>query len=297
MVRHLLVFMIFGINLTPFTQSKCQQMTDFELWELGWRLIKSSKEGNYELTNLQFDSLRNETKIIDKKYLLPGLEAKYKLGKDEAITEVLSSLTEKTLRDVCVKQFLYGYEACRGYEIEKVENRDLQIELVKMYINDQYVRSNLLVELFDKYDLKKEEVIIDSFGVNTDERNRSRLDEIIEEYGFPTKGLVGKDAMDGVFYIIQHSDNVEWQKLQLPNIRRAVERGDMDPQDYGYLYDRVMLRTGRKQFYGTQFINVDTVNKVVDLAETEDLENLDKRRMELGMMPIRMYEEIILENR
>jgi len=288
--------LIFGINLALFTESKCQQMTDFELWELGWRLIKSSKEGNHELTNFQFDSLRNETKTIDKKYLLPGLKAKYELGKDKEITEVLSSTTEETLKDVCIKQFLHGYGACKGYEIEKVENRDLQIELVKMYINDQYVRSNLMVEILDRYDLKKEEVIIDSFGVNTDERNRIRLDGIIEEYGFPTKMLVGKDAMDGVFYIIQHSDDAEWQKLQLPNIRMAVERGDIDSQDYGYLYDRVMLRTGRKQLYGTQFVNVDTVNRVVDLAETEDLENLDKRRMELGMMPIRMYEEIILEN-
>jgi hypothetical protein len=38
------------------------------------------------------------------------------------------------------------------------------------------------------------------------------------------------------------------------------------------------------------------VNKVVELAETEDLENLDRRRMEVGMMPIEMYKEFMLKN-
>jgi hypothetical protein len=81
---------------------------------------------------------------------------------------------------------LSSYEICKEYSIEKVENEELQIELIKMYINDQYVRSNLMTDLLSKYNLLKSEVIIDSFGVNTDERNRERLKEIIKENGFPT---------------------------------------------------------------------------------------------------------------
>jgi hypothetical protein len=92
---------------------------------------------------------------------------------------------------------LSSYEICKEHSIEKVENKELQIELIKMYINDQYVRSNLMTDLLSKYNLLKSEVIIDSFGVNTDERNRERLKEIIKENGFPTNELVGKDAMQG----------------------------------------------------------------------------------------------------
>ena len=33
----------------------------------------------------------------------------------------------------------------------------------------------------------------------------------------------------------------------------------------------------------------------VELAETEDLENLDKRRMEVGIMPIDMYKRFMLK--
>jgi hypothetical protein len=32
------------------------------------------------------------------------------------------------------------------------------------------------------------------------------------------------------------------------------------------------------------------------LADTEDVENLDRRRMEVGMMPIQMYKQFMLNN-
>jgi hypothetical protein len=103
--------------------------------------------------------------------------------------------------------------------------------------------------------------------------------------------------MQGVFLMIQHSDgDKEWQKAQLINIEKAVKKGDMDGQSYAYLYDRIKINSGEKQLYGTQFSNVDPINKTVELAETEDMENLDKRRMEMGMMPIKMYKEFMLKN-
>lgn len=85
-------------------------------------------------------------------------------------------------------------------------------------------------------------------------------------------------------------------KNQLTNIKAAVKNGDMDGQSYAYLFDRIKVNNGEKQFYGTQFAKVDPLNRTVELAETEDIENLDKRRMEIGMMPIEMYKEFMLKN-
>lgn len=67
-------------------------------------------------------------------------------------------------------------------------------------------------------------------------------------------------------------------------------------QSYAYLYDRIKINNGEKQLYGTQFAKVDPINKIVELAETEDLDNLDNRRREVGMMPIEMYKRGILKN-
>lgn len=298
MKRQILIFIITGLSLvTSYSQNISEQITDVGIWKLGWRMIASSMEENYELASLQFDSLRNSTEIIDRKYLVTGLEAKNKLRKVNEVTEIINSQDKKMLQEICNKSFLSSYEICKEYSIEKVDNKELQIELIKMYINDQYVRSNLMTDLLSKYNLLKSEVIIDSFGVNTDERNRERLKEIIKENGFPTNELVGKDAMKGIFLMIQHSDgDKEWQKSQLPNIEKAVKNGDMDGQSYAYLYDRIQINSGERQLYGTQFAKVDSINKVVELAETEDLENLDRRRMEVGMMPIEMYKEFMLKN-
>lgn len=70
----------------------------------------------------------------------------------------------------------------------------------------------------------------------------------------------------------------------------------MDGQSYAYLYDRVRINGVEKQLYGTQFADVDPVNGTVTLAETEDIDNLDHRRMGIGMMPIEMYKELMIKN-
>lgn len=298
MKNKILIHVIFGlISFTSCEHGKSQQMTDVEIWQLGWRMIGSSMDENFELANIQFDTILKNSKTIDSKYLITGLEVKKEIGKDEEIIEILSSQPIEMLQEICKKQVLSNFEICKKYSVEIVENEKLQLELIKMYVNDQYVRSNLMTDILQKYNLSKDQVIIDSNGINTDERNRERLKEIIAKYGFPTKKMVGKDAMNGVFFMIQHADGENaWQKSQLTNIKNAVKMGDLDSQSYAYLYDRIKINSGEKQLYGTQFANVDAVNNIVELDKTEDIDNLDKRRMEIGMMPIEMYKKLMLKN-
>ncbi len=294
-VLTLLIILGLGI-LTSCNQNANSQKSDVEVWKLGWRMIESSMEENYELANLQFDSLWNISKEIDRKYLVTGLEAKNKLGKVEEIIQILNAQNEYMLQEVCTKKFLANMEPCNGESIEEVENKELQIELIKMYVDDQATRGSLMQDIITKYNIDSTEITQDD-GVVVDGRNRNRLKEIFEKYGFPTKELVGNDAMQGIFLMIQHSDgDKEWQKSQLTNIEKAVKKGDMDGQSYAYLYDRIKINSGKKQLYGTQFAKVDPINKTIELAPTEDLENLDIRRMKIGMMPIEMYKEFMLKN-
>ena len=298
MKNKILIHVIFGLIIfTSCEHGKSQHMTDVEIWQLGWRMIGSSMDENFELANIQFDTILKNSKTIDSKYLISGLEVKKEIGKDEEIIEILLSQPIEMLQEICKKQVLSNFEICKKYSVEIVENEKLQLELIKMYVNDQYVRSNLMTDILQKYNLSKDQVIIDSNGINTDERNRERLKEIIAKYGFPTKKMVGKDAMNGVFFMIQHADGENaWQKSQLTNIKNAVKMGDLDSQSYAYLYDRIKINSGEKQLYGTQFANVDAVNNIVELDKTEDIDNLDKRRMEIGMMPIEMYKKLMLKN-
>jgi hypothetical protein len=101
--------------------------------------------------------------------------------------------------------------------------------------------------------------------------------------------------------LLVQNNKIEYKFLitglkSLHELGNAVKKGDMDGQSYAYLYDRIKMNSGEKQLYGTQFADVDAVNGTVTLAETEDMDNLDHRRMEIGMMPIEMYKELMLKN-
>ncbi|MBC6994104.1 hypothetical protein QWY85_18910 [Neolewinella lacunae] len=272
------------------------QRTEEEIWKLGWRMIESSIEENFVLADKQFDSLRNISPQLDLQYLVVGLKVKNKLGKSGEIATLLNAQEEAALQEICAKQFSPELPSCASTPAPAVENQELQAELIRMYVADQAARGNIVQDIIEKYQIDPASVT-PGVGVTVDEQNRNRLKEIFQQHGFPTKQLVGRDAMQGVFLMIQHSDeDKEWQQAQLSNVESAVKNGDMDGQSFAYLYDRIKMNNGENQLYGTQFSKVDPVNKTVELAKTDDVENLDKRRREIGMMPIEMYKRLVLQD-
>ncbi|HYG37360.1 MAG TPA: DUF6624 domain-containing protein [Cytophagales bacterium] len=280
---------------------KSVELSEMEKWKLGWRMIASNWEGNYTLGETQFDSLLIQSdRDIELKFLITGLEILSHLDKKEKLLEILEHQDQEVLQEICIRdlftQKLNDVDVCKSIAKEKVGNPELQMELIRMYVDDQAARGNLMEDIIQKYSLDKTEVSNED-GVTVDAKNRQRLKVIFNEFGFPTRSMVGKDAMHGVFLMIQHSDgDKDWQKAQLRNIEQAVKNGDLDGQSYAYLYDRININAGQKQRYGTQFSNVDPLNNIVELADTEEIGSLDQRRMEIGMMPIDMYKELMLKN-
>jgi len=279
-----------------YQTNECKNSNDIEAWKLGWRMIENAWDKENEIASLQFDSLLKTKSQIKTEFLMVGLEVKIDLGKNEEVEKILlNNKRDEVLSSICKGKNFQDMEICNGFKKEQVQNINLQIELIKMYINDQAVRNNIMKDIIAKYNIDTSQLISED-GFLVDKKNRTRLKEIIEEYDFPTKKLVGKDAMSGIFIMIQHSDeDKEWQKSQLKNIQEAVKKGDMNGQSYAYLFDRIKINEGSPQYYGTQFSKVDPANKIVELFETEDIENLNRRRMEIGMMPIENYKKMMLE--
>lgn len=282
------------------TIDQAEELSESDKWALGWRIIASNWNGDYQLGEMQFDSLLNGSKDIEPRFIMSGLEILAELDKKEKLIDILESQDQDMLQQICSKDLftkkLKNVEACTSIEKEKVGNPELQLELIKMYVDDPAVRSNIKDDLINKYGLDKSKVA-NGDQRTVDARNRKRLKEIFAEFGFPTKEMVGRDAMNGMFFTIQHADqDTEWQKSQLSHIEKAVKEGDLEGDRYAYLCDRIKKNSGEKQRYGTQFKNVDPEKGLAELAETEDIENLDKRRMEVGLMPIAMYKKVMLKN-
>jgi hypothetical protein len=272
-------------------------LTDIEQWKLGWRMVGSQMDGEFALAESQFDSLLTGTeKPLEFNFLMTGFEILHQNDHKEKALAILEQQDPDLLPDLCNSQLFKDLDFCKSVAKVEVQQPELQLDLIKMYVNDQAVRGNLMEGVILKYGLDRAEVATGD-AMSIDAENRERLKGIIQEHGYPTRAMVGKEAMHGVFLMIQHADqDPEWQKAQLIHIEEAVKNGDMDGQNYAYLYDRIRTHEGKKQRYGTQFSKVDPMSGTVELFETEDLDNLDMRRMEVGMMPVEMYKEFMLKN-
>lgn len=102
-----------------------------------------------------------------------------------------------------------------------------------------------------------------------------RIRRIIEEYGYPTKKLVGKKSMNAFWLLVQHQD------FDLNLQEDCLEKCDFDPKDKALLTDRVLVNNGKKQIYGTQFFRNNKGG--FDPRPIKDRKNLDKLRKEVGL--------------
>ncbi len=71
-------------------------------------------------------------------------------------------------------------------------------------------------------------------------------------------------------------------------MREAVKNGKAFPANLAYLEDRVAVRQGKKQIYGSQ-IGGDPETQICYVLPLEDPDNVDKRRAEAGLPPLAEY--------
>lgn len=172
-------------------------------------------------------------------------------------------------------------------------NKMLEAELIKMGADDQKYRGVIEAEMI-KMSATGTGAASDEFIAavksqdEIDSRNMARLEEIIKRNGWPGKSLVGEEAGKAAFLILQHSDLTRQEKY-LPLLKEAAKKGEARPADVAMLEDRVLVRRGKKQVYGTQVRSgADTGGKLV-LEPIEDEEHVDERRASVGLMPLKEY--------
>lgn len=126
-------------------------------------------------------------------------------------------------------------------------NHDLKKELLDMVEEDNRVRTELISngELFEGYNSRMADV---------HQRNAQALEAIIEQHGWPGNSLVGQDAADAAWLILQHAiGNPTLQRKCLPLLKVSAELGQVKAVNVAYLEDRICFFEGRPQRYGTQF--------------------------------------------
>ncbi len=82
-----------------------------------------------------------------------------------------------------------------------------------------------------------------------DSSNQKRTEQILKQYGYPGKTLVGEPANEAVFYIVQHSDKID---TYLPLVKKAAENNELAFNLYAMMLDRSLMYQKKPQIYGTQ---------------------------------------------
>ncbi len=120
-----------------------------------------------------------------------------------------------------------------------------------------------------------------------DSLNLIRITQILDQYGWLGRDVVGGQGNMTLFLVIQHSDQ-KTQEKYLPMMREAVRKGNAEASHLALLEDRVALAQGRKQIYGSQ-IDFDGATGKYFLSPIEDEPNVNKRRAEVGLEPLERY--------
>lgn len=120
-----------------------------------------------------------------------------------------------------------------------------------------------------------------------DSINLIKVKAILDKYGWLGPQEVGQQGNTTLFLVIQHADSATQVKY-LPMMREAVKKGNANAGSLALLEDRVALRQGGKQLYGSQ-IGRDSVSGEHYVLPLEDPGNVDKRRAAVGLPPLAEY--------
>jgi len=171
--------------------------------------------------------------------------------------------------------------------IENADIKELTQILDSIYQKDQYYRQQLASTLATYGDGSEELQNITEIMQYTDESNLKVVSIILDKKGWLGINDVGFKANSCLFLVVQHAD-FKTQLRYLPMMREAAEKGDVTRRSLALLEDRVALRQGKKQIYGSQ-VGRDPKTGASYVLPLEEPDSVDFRRAEMGLGRLEDY--------
>jgi len=118
-----------------------------------------------------------------------------------------------------------------------------------------------------------------------DSLNMQKIEDIIAQYGYPGKTLVGEPTNQAAWYVIQHSTKIG---KYLSLIKEAGKKKEIPFTWVAMMEDRYLMNENKEQIYGTQGKGEMTKDKdgkqvfINFVWPVKDLKNVNKRRKEVG---------------
>jgi len=119
------------------------------------------------------------------------------------------------------------------------------------------------------------------------EINEKKIKKILEERGWPSEDEIGYQGSLTICNVLQHSD-LETRLKYLPLMKDAVQKKILQPRLLARAEDRIATDRGEPQIYGGQ-IKYYPETKSFDVWPIIDPENVDKRRLEIGLDSMEVF--------
>lgn len=121
-----------------------------------------------------------------------------------------------------------------------------------------------------------------------DSCNLAQVEILIGKFGWMGKSTIGTRGNYTIWLVIQHAE-LPAQEKYFPMMKASVEKGESDPSCLALLEDRILMRKGQPQIYGSQVVYNDKGEPV--FHPIADEKNVNSRRLSVGMEPIEEYAE------
>ncbi len=120
-----------------------------------------------------------------------------------------------------------------------------------------------------------------------DSTNQAIVAQLLENGWAP--GLT-KESNNAIWLVIDHAP-LDYQLRYLPLVEQQVATGTISKSDYATLYDRIRMRQGSPQRYGTQTVQhrSSEANAPIYVYPVENPRKLNRLRRKMGLMPIKRY--------
>lgn len=120
-----------------------------------------------------------------------------------------------------------------------------------------------------------------------DSINQDYVSKLLDSVGWPDKKTIDQKSRDAIFLVLQHAD-LAFQEKYIDSMEKAVQMGDALAKNLALLQDRIALRQGKSQIYGSQIISDPNTGEIT-VAPLIDPKNVNSRRYAVGLEPIEFY--------
>jgi VWFA-related protein len=115
------------------------------------------------------------------------------------------------------------------------------------------------------------------------ENNVATLCQILRQYGWTSKALVGAEASDVASAVFLDSASLEFQKQLIPVIEAAFKAGEISKSSYAKMADQLRVRSNQKQMFGTV---IGVSKDLLVLYPIENEATVDNLRRQYELPPL-----------